>query len=511
VYRFLLAGLFVLTAASYGDEPRSREAQPDEPRIPLWNGRAPIGGGKFEEAEAWITVHRPDKSNGAAIVICPGGGYGGLVTGPEGHGIAAWLNRHGVTGVVLEYRLPAGRPFVPLLDAQRAIRTVRARADEWGVDPSRIGMMGFSAGGHLASTAGTHFDDGDVNAGDAVERVGCRPDFLILVYPVITLAEKTHQGTKTNLLGPEPSPELVGLFSNERQVSARTPPTFLAHAQDDEPVPPINSQAFYAALQVHKIASEYLELPSGGHGLNGYQGPMWDAWQEKSLAWLARLKFMPAETAARPDEPGFVSLFDGKTLEGWTVNCLPQDRELAATAWTVDQGTILADSMGHTGHFYILLATNEEYDDFVLRLRIQVERGVTGNSGIQIRSRYNAESGWMEGPQIDINPPSPELTGKLWNEGPGVHRWLSNEPIEGVKFFYAYQGAGWNDLEITAEGTRIKSVLNGVTVVDYDGAGVLDDELHKQRNVGTKGVIGLQLHSYDQLKLRFTDIRIKRL
>ncbi len=103
--------------------------------IPLWNGHAPIGDGKFEEAEAWITVHRPDKSNGAAIVICPGGGYGGLVTGPEGHGIAAWLNRHGITGVVLEYRLPAGRPFVPLLDAQRAIRTVRAHADEWGVEP----------------------------------------------------------------------------------------------------------------------------------------------------------------------------------------------------------------------------------------------------------------------------------------------------------------------------------------------------------------------------------------
>ena len=211
------------------------------------------------------------------------------------------------------------------------------------------------------------------------------------------------------------------------------------------------------------------------------------------------------------DEPGFVSLFDGKTLKCWTINCLPKDRELAKKAWTVDQGTILANSMGHTEHFYILLATDKEYDDFVLRLRIQVERGVTGNSGIQIRSRYNPKTGWMEGPQIDINPPNPQWTGKLWNEGPGPHRWLSNEPVEGLKFFYADEGDGWNDMEITAKGMRIKSVLNGVTVVDYDGSGVLDDELHKKHKVGTKGVIGLQLHSFHQLKLRFKDIRIKPL
>jgi acetyl esterase/lipase len=444
-------------------------------------------------------------------VICPGGGYGGLVTGPEGHGIAAWLNQHGITGVVLEYRLPAGRPFVPLLDAQRAIRLVRARAREWDVDPARVGIMGFSAGGHLASTAGTHFDDGDPTATDAVAQVSCRPDFMILVYPVVTMSKLTHGGSRTNLMGQTPSAELIELFSNERQVTERTPPAFLAHAQDDEPVPPANSKSLYEALRTHKVPAEYLELPSGGHGLNGYQGPMWDAWQTKSLAWLAQLKFLPTGAAASADEPGFVTLFDGKTLDGWTVNCLPQDSEFSTKAWTVNQGTILADSTGHTEHFYVLLTTNDEYADFVLRLRFQVERGVTGNSGIQIRSRYNAETGWMEGPQIDINPPNPELTGKLWNEGPGEHRWLSNEPIAGTKFFYADQGDGWNEMEITAQGMKIKSVLNGVTVVDYDGAGVLDDELHRQGRVGTQGFIGLQLHSHDQLKLRFKDIRIKRL
>jgi hypothetical protein len=158
-----------------------------------------------------------------------------------------------------------------------------------------------------------------------------------------------------------------------------------------------------------------------------------------------------------------------------------------------------------------MLVTQKEYTNFVLRLRLQVERGVTGNSGIQIRSRYNDQTGWMEGPQIDINPPGPELTGKLWNEGPGPHRWLSNQTVPGQTFYYADQGDGWNEMEITANGTRIKSVLNGVTVVDYDGSGVLDDEPHRQLNVGLRGMIGLQIHSGHELKLRFKDLRIKPL
>jgi hypothetical protein len=211
------------------------------------------------------------------------------------------------------------------------------------------------------------------------------------------------------------------------------------------------------------------------------------------------------------DESGFVPLFDGKTLNGWSIKCLPKDKKLAAKAWTVDQSTLLANTLGHKDHFYIMLVSQQEYGDFVLRLRFQVERGVTGNSGIQIRSRYNEQTGWMEGPQIDINPPGPELTGKLWNEGPGPHRWLSNETIKGSKHYYADEGDGWNDLEITAQGNRIKSVLNGVTLVDYDGAGVLDDEQHKKLNAGLRGMFGLQIHSFNELKLRFKDIRIKPL
>lgn len=289
----LLVLPFSFAVATGQDAPK--KAEPDK----LWNGRAPVGDGTFEQADARITVHKPEKPNGTAIVICPGGGYGGLVTGPEGHGIAAWLNRYGITGVVLEYRLPAGRPYVPLLDAQRAIRTVRGNARAWGIDAAKIGIMGFSAGGHLASTAGTHFDDGDPKADDAIDRNGCRPDFMILVYPVITMGAKTHGGSRNNLLGKNPDDKLVELFSNEKQVTAKTPPTFLAHAQDDRVVVPENSKAFYDALQAQKVPAKYLELPSGGHGLNGYKGPMWDAWQEQSLAWLVEQKLIPAAGAKK--------------------------------------------------------------------------------------------------------------------------------------------------------------------------------------------------------------------
>lgn len=194
---------------------------------------------------------------------------------------------------MLEYRLPAGRTFVPLLDAQRAIRTVRTNAKEWQNDPTKVGIMGFSAGGHLASTAATHFDKGNPSAADFVDRASSRPDFAILVYPVITMGEKTHPGSKKNLLGSEPSEKMVELFSNEKQVTDKTPPTFLAHAKDDGPVPPENSRMFYESMQAHKVSGQYVELPSGGHGLNGYRGPMWDEWQMKSLAWLSQLKLIP--------------------------------------------------------------------------------------------------------------------------------------------------------------------------------------------------------------------------
>ena len=263
-------------------------------RQPLWpDGKAPNGDGTFDSANAFITVHKPEKPNGAAVVICPGGGYRMLVMAGEGHGIAKWLNGHGITGIVLEYRLPAGRSHVPLLDAQRAIRTVRSRAQDLSIDPKKIGIIGFSAGGHVASTAGTHFDDGDPKAEDGIARIGCRPDFMILVYPVITMGIPTHGGSRDKLLGPEPSAGQMTLFSNEKQVTEKTPPAFLAHALDDKAVTIENSRLFQRALESKGVPVELVELASGGHGLNGYKGPMWDEWQTKSIDWLRKLKFIP--------------------------------------------------------------------------------------------------------------------------------------------------------------------------------------------------------------------------
>jgi len=280
----LLATLAMVVSMSHATELNPELNPALEPRA-LWPDQTP-------PRTARITIHSPPKPNGAAIVICPGGGYGGLAVEPEGHGIARWMNTYGVMGIVLEYELPNGRSLVPLQDARRAIRTVRHNAQQWKLNTNRIGVLGFSAGGHLASTAGTHFDAGDPQANDPVDRESCRPDFMVLIYPVITMGDQTHRGSRRNLLGPSPSAETVLLFSNETQVTQATPSAFLAHAQDDTAVVPANSQIFHEALQENEVSSEYLKLASGGHGLNGYQGPMWDAWQTASVRWLASLGYI---------------------------------------------------------------------------------------------------------------------------------------------------------------------------------------------------------------------------
>ena len=198
--------------------------------IALWPNAAPGALGKEEKDIPAITPYVPelDKGAGAALVVCPGGGYGGLAQ-HEGKDYALWLNQHGITAFVLRYRLGSNgyRHPAMLNDAARAVRLVRARAGEWKLDPHRIGIMGSSAGGHLASTLLTHFDSGKPDADDPVERQSSRPDIGILCYPVITMGERTHQGSKNNLLGKEPTPELVKLLSNELQVTKETPPCFI--------------------------------------------------------------------------------------------------------------------------------------------------------------------------------------------------------------------------------------------------------------------------------------------
>jgi acetyl esterase/lipase len=260
----------------------------------LWPDGAPGAKGSDEGDKPTLTIYLPakEKATGAAVVICPGGGYARLAMDHEGRQIAQWLNSLGVAGFILQYRhrhsgAGYGHP-APLQDAQRAIRMVRSRAGEWNVDPGRVGIIGFSAGGHLASSAGTHFQNRYSDANDAIDQVGCRPDFMILMYPVISFTEWcTHTGSRNNLLGNDPDENLVESLSNEKQVRSETPPTFLVHANDDKGVPPENSIYFYLALRKADVPAEMHIYETGGHGFGpGTDKGAVSSWMARCADWM---------------------------------------------------------------------------------------------------------------------------------------------------------------------------------------------------------------------------------
>lgn len=263
------------------------------PALKLWPNGAPGALGTADKDVPTLTPFLPakDKATGAAIVICPGGGYGGLAD-HEGKGYALWLNEQGIAGFVLKYRLGSAgyRHPAMLNDAARAIRFVRAQAADWGVDPRRVGIMGSSAGGHLASTALTHFDAGDANAADPVERQSSRPDLGILCYAVISMGPNTHQGSKNNLLGKDPAEDLVKLLSNELQVTRDTPPCFLWHTWEDSAVKVENSLDFALALRRAGVPFEIHVYEKGQHGL-GLGSREYDPaklldWTRDCASWL---------------------------------------------------------------------------------------------------------------------------------------------------------------------------------------------------------------------------------
>ena len=266
-------------------------AQPQSSPMLLWPEGAPGARGEAPEDKPSLT---PFPSSGAnkvptAVIVCPGGSYHALAMDYEGTDVARWLKGLGVSAFVLKYRLGPKYHFpVELWDAQRAIRTVRMRASEYGVQPNRIGIWGFSAGGHLASTAGTHWDTGDSHASDPIERQSSRPDFMILAYPVITMEEPyVHLGSLHALLGEKPDPELVRLLSNESQVTAQTPPTFLFHTTEDQIVPVQNSINFYLALRRAGVPVEMHIYEKGRHGVGLAQSdPVLRSWPDRLADWL---------------------------------------------------------------------------------------------------------------------------------------------------------------------------------------------------------------------------------
>jgi acetyl esterase/lipase len=290
----MLASLFVCAWWSLGAAAPavSDNAKPQQPEtVLLWpEGASGALGTEDKDKPKVLVFHaKTDDATHPAIVVCPGGGYGHLAMGHEGHQIAAWLNGIGVTAVVLDYRHRGkgyGHP-APLQDAQRAFRLIRHHSDDWRIDPNKVGVLGFSAGGHLASSVSVHHDAGSADAPDAIDRHSCRPDFSVLCYAVIAFGQPfTHKGSQRNLLGESPTAELVAKMSSERQVNKTTPPAFLWHTTADTAVPPQNSIAYYLALMEHKVPCEMHLFEKGRHGIGLGKGMAAERWSALCHRWL---------------------------------------------------------------------------------------------------------------------------------------------------------------------------------------------------------------------------------
>ncbi len=317
-------------AQSFGPEPQ-----------PLWSAGAPGAVGTDEPDTPTIRVYLPSKetATGAGVVICPGGGYGILAMDHEGHQVAKWFNRIGVAGFVLRYRhSPKYRHPTPMNDAQRAVRFVRANSEKFGIAKNRVGIMGFSAGGHLASTVATHFDLGQENAKDAVDRESCRPDFAVLCYPVISFtAEWSHAGSAKNLLGDKPDPAMLDNLSSDKQVTAETPPTFLFHTGEDTGVPVQNSLAFYGACVKAKVPAELHVYQQGPHGVGlAPADPALHGWKDRLGDWM-KSNGLLAEVK-REAVKGKV-MVNGKPLRWGMITLEPKSSKNQPNAWAmISQG-----------------------------------------------------------------------------------------------------------------------------------------------------------------------------
>lgn len=277
--------------ASSSEQKKMSTSYPKPETMLLWPDGAPGALGDDDADKPTLTAYLPDAKKVAesGVVVFPGGGYGSVCEEKEGARVAEWFRERGVATFVVRYRVaPKYHHPSPLTDAQRAIRIVRSRAAEWGVKPDRIGTMGFSAGGHLTSCTGTMFDKGDAKAGDPIERQSCRPDFMILVYPVIsTTAPCTHVGSRRNLLGDSPDPKLVERMSTEKRVTSETPPTFLMHTDADKGVPSENSVLFYLALRKAGVPAEMHIYTPGDHGVGmALDHPVLSQWPKQLEAWM---------------------------------------------------------------------------------------------------------------------------------------------------------------------------------------------------------------------------------
>jgi len=330
--------IMMLLGLGLGLTTTSRAAGPEP--IPLWPEGAPGAQGTEAADIPEIRLYPADAAhaNGCCVVVLPGGGYRALAVDHEGQQVAKWLNSIGVTAAVVNYRLgPKYHHPAPLQDAQRGIRYVRAHAGELKIDPHRVGIMGFSAGGHLASTVSTHFDAGDKESADPVAQQSSRPDFSILCYPVISLKEPfSHAGSRLNLLGENPDPALVENLSSETQVTAETPPTFIFQTDEDRGVPAENAVAYYLALRKQGVPAELHIYQNGPHGVGLAAGnPILTTWKERLADWLKVNHFLTS--TKRAEVQGTVEA-GGKPVRRGVVTFIPEDRNCPTVAAIVSQG-----------------------------------------------------------------------------------------------------------------------------------------------------------------------------
>ena len=316
--------------------------------IKLWPNGAPGAKGDGDRDTPLVRIYEPvNEKIGTAVVILPGGGYGGLAMDHEGHQIAKWWNRMGVTGLVVTYRHgPDYQHPAPMQDAQRAVRYARANAKALEIDPTRVGVMGFSAGGHLASTVSTHFDQGDPDSDDLVAQQGCRPDFSVLCYPVISMMDPdAHKGSRRNLLGKVPNQELVKSLSNQLQVTRETPPTFIFHTAEDPVVPVNNALLYYSALVANDVDAELHIYQKGRHGVGlAPNDPVLRSWPDRLADWMRTNNFLSGQPRAAVS--GKVTV-DGERLRWGMIALTPTASDAAPRVATlVSNGNFLFSEDG---------------------------------------------------------------------------------------------------------------------------------------------------------------------
>ena len=489
--------------------------------------------GKVGDTELKLDLARPQGDGPfPAIVFIHGGGWsGGSRQGYQGEIQEA--AKRGYVAATISYRLmkydeakketTTATPIFPaqIHDAKAAIRWLRANAKKCNVDPNRIGVTGASAGGHLSllvgltdPASGLEGDSGNPDQSSRVQAVVnvFGPTDMVYCYEKSSVAwifRLFMGGT------PAEASERYKAASPITYVSKDDPPVLTLHGDQDELVPVEQAQVLDEKMKAAGASHTLMVFKGQGHGFGGEYGK-----KAADATWEFFDRHLKS-VGASGNEVGWISLFNGRNLDGWVVKCLAKDEDKRG-CWKIVDGTITAETPPESTHNYIWLLSEEEYSDFELRLKVQTYGTTTGNSGIQVRSRYDDEAGWLDGPQVDLNPPGPWRNGFIYDETRGVQVWLwpdvgppANAKPEHAPKGWTWKHADkedvWNEVHIVCRGTKITTIINGVTVADYEGKGRLDDEAHRARNVGMTGHIGLQIHPGDKLLIRFKDIQVREL